>query len=336
MSGLIAGKKLALAGHEVTVIERNRTLGGRLATHQSEDGSPLVFDYGVPCFTAETPHFKKFVDELLEQELITPWTDRMGYYDGDQLFDINPNVSAQQYYHSTGGIQKIASYLTRWVDLKPGTKAGGLTHIGADRTKKRSWIINLTDISVFECDAVIIATPAPEAYGILQTAQDETPARRIIRHIDEVNYKSAYTVMAAYEELNELPWAAVECDDDILSLMVNEQYNKSNVGRSALVLHSTDGFVRQNNRTGPEEIMQLILNRAAAISQSWIAEPRWKDLHLWKYTRPINPIDEYFLELEMKEAPLALIGDYLGGNSLESAFLSGSHLADYWIEKYSD
>lgn len=42
------------------------------------------------------------------------------------------------------------------------------------------------------------------------------------------------------------------------------------------------------------------------------------------------------MELEMEEAPLALIGDYFNEWSLDSAYLSGLYLAEYWITKFKD
>lgn len=335
LSGLVAGKKLALAGHDVTVIEKSRSLGGRLATLEEGEEHPL-FDYGISHFTASDPAFKAFTDELIQKGLAAEWTKELGYYDRVQLFDKNPNVVPEQFYVAPKGMQAIARYLSRWVDVKTEGRAGSLTHIGIDRRTKRSWMLSLTDISTLQFDAVIVAAPAPEAYGILQTAQDETAARRIIRHIDEVQYASCYTVMAAYPDQEKLPWQAVECDDDDIEWVI-DQNSKLKIDKGALVIHSTHSFVRQNVRTGEEQIAEKLVQKAADVTgESWIAEPTWKKAHFWKYSRAINPLREAFMELEMKEAPLALIGDYLGGNSMESAYLSGHQLAEYWIHKYSE
>src|SRR5699024_12515920 len=97
------------------------------------------------------------------------------------------------------------------IDLRPQERAVGLIDVGADRGKKRSLMINLTNINVFECDAVIIASPAPEAYGILQTAQDETPARRIIRQIDDVHYDDRISLAATYGRSTP-SWKGIRCE----------------------------------------------------------------------------------------------------------------------------
>src|SRR5699024_5710324 len=156
-----------------TIIERNRSLGGRLA---SLGLGGMTMDYGISHFSAETNTFREFIDELSQKQEIVEWAEACSMHEGDQLLREDPNAYPLTNYAMTDGIHLIAKYLSRWVDIKSQEKAGGVTYIGPDRGKKRSWMINLTDITVFECDAVIIATPAPEAYGVLQTAQDETAA----------------------------------------------------------------------------------------------------------------------------------------------------------------
>ncbi len=329
-SGMVAGEMLAKAGHDVTVIEKDRALGGRLATAEI-DGD--FFDYGLPFLTAEGDQFKQFVNELVDKDLFYEWTHQFPLFDGSQFHRVNPNRSKNTYYASKNGLHAITNYLKRWVDVKSKKKAGGLTYIGPDRDKKRPWMINLTDISVFECDAVILATTAVEAYGILQTAQDETPARRIIRVIDEIQYSPRYALSASYE--HESPsWKGIECEKSALRWIGNETTKSENQKKTSLVIHSSGGFVRRLAGHPDEEITQRLLDHAAEIGGSWIAHPQKTQLHLWKYYRALNPIDEYFMELEMVEAPLALIGDYFRGFSAESSYVSGRYLADYWINKY--
>ncbi len=312
LSGLIAGEKLAKAGHDVTIIEKNRTVGGRIATKYDGD---TFFDYGLPFFTAQGEEFQEFIDEMIEADDLYKWSEKFPLYDGSQLHKINPNRPDDNYYASKNGLRSVADRLRRWVDIKSEEKAGGLTHIGADRSKKRAWMINLTDISVFECDAVILATPATEAYGILQTAQDETPARRIIRVIDEIFYKPRYVVMASYDR-EQPDWKGIECNDVGLSWIGNETSKTTEVSSATnLVLHSSASFIKKYGTKSDQEITRMILDRAAEVTEPWLAQPKSTDLHFWKYYRAINPMKEYFMELEMEEAPLALVGDYFNGNS---------------------
>lgn len=331
-SGLIAGTRLAKAGHDVTIIERNRSLGGTLS---SVELGGMALDNGQSHFSAETNTFQEFIEELSNNREVREWAREFSLYDGEVLLNEDPNATPLPKYALTNGMQELASYLSRWVDIKSKTKAGGITYIGPDRGKKRSWMINLTDINVFECDAVIIATPAPEAYGVLQTAQDETATRRIIRVIDEVFYDDSISLAATYDQPSP-GWKGIKCEHSILKWIGNESSKREINDRTGLVMHSTDRFYNQHKKSSDEEVKQHLLEEAASIAGSWVLQPEQTHLHRWNFFKARNTIDEYFMELEMIDAPLALIGDYFGGTSLENAYLSGYNLAEYWINKYSD
>jgi predicted NAD/FAD-dependent oxidoreductase len=331
ISGLIAGKRLADAGHDVTVIEKSRTIGGRLSTIELDD---CYLDFGLTHFEANTHTFNNFVDNLESNGVVKEWTDEFGLYDGAEIYETDPNSDVKPKFVGINGLQTIAEKLGRWVDIKSEEKAGGLTYIGPDRSKKRSWMINLTDISVFECDAVILATPAVEAYGVIQTAQNKTATRRIIRHIDEVQYDGTVSLAVTYD--HEVPeWQGVKCENSSIRWISNES-SKQDVDKAALVIQSTHEFFRKHAQTDDEEAQQLLLEEASNIIDSWVRQSKSTYLHRWKYFEARNPINDYFMELEMEKAPLALIGSYLGGNTLENAFLSGYNLAEYWINKYSE
>ncbi len=332
ISGLAAARKLALAGHEVRVIEKKRRPGGKLA---SREFGGIPADYGFSHFEVNDPDFGQFIDELREEGLVRSWAHGFGLYDGVRLHDSNPNEYATNLFAAPEGMASVARYLSRWTDVTTEVKAGGMTFIGSNRSRKRAWMVNLTDISVYECDAVILAPPAPEAYGILQTAQDETPARRIIRHIDEVRYRPSYALLAVLEG-GTLPFKGISCDDRTVSWIGNESSKREGGDASVLLIRSTAEFAREHAQSDAGEVTGLLLDRALDISGLQKRAAGETRLKFWKYYSAENPLEEYFMELEMEEAPLALVGDYFMGDTLEDAYLSGEKLAEYWIAKYSE
>lgn len=332
LAGLIAGEKLAKAGHDVTIIEKQRELGGRLATFKKDDA---IFDYGISSVISSGKLFTSFMEELKQEGRIKEWTRDFPLFDGIHLHEINPNRPQNRYHVSEQGVNTIADYLSRWVDIKSEEQAGGLTHIGANRSKKRAWMINLTDVSVFECDAVILATPAPQAYGILQITQDETPSRRIIRHIDEVSYYPCYSLMAVYDNEIIPEWKGIECENSKLKWIGNESSKLENPSTMNVVIRSSAEFAQTHFGKPDEEIIDLLTEEASEITGEKLLNPQWTKLHFWKYFEAVNPMEDFFLEMEMDEAPLALVGDYLGGTSVEDAYLSGYKLAEYWVQKFS-
>lgn len=332
ISGLIAGQRLAEAGHDVTIIEKERSLGGRIKTIELNG---LNLDVGLTHFDVNTNTFGSFVENQESNGVVKKWAKGFSLYDGMEVMDKDPNEESKQYFTGTKGLQTMAEKMSRWVDIKSQEKAGGLTYIGPDRSKKRSWMINLTDVSVFECDAVIIATSAVEAYGILQTAQNKTATRRIIRHVDEIFYDGCYALAATYDDQAASSWKGIECENSSIKFISNEA-DKLGADKQALVIQSTNDFYRKHAQKEEAQVKELLFEEAADILGNWVQRSESTYLQDWKYFKAQNPINEYFMELEMEDAPLALIGDYLGGSSLENAFVSGYNLSEYWIKKYTE
>ena len=332
LAGLVAGDKLAKAGHDVMIIEKNRSLGGRLATQTFEGG---FFDDGFPYLSADGDAFKSFIDDFIEKQILFPWADDIPHHDGAHPHKLNRDRREVEYYASANGLNSIANYLKRWVDIKFKEQAGGLTYIGPDRGKKRSWMVNLTDISVYECDAVIIATPATQAYGLLQTAQDETAVLRLIRVIDEVHYKPRFVLMASCD-IETPSWKGITCSNSDLSWLGNETSKSEKQQRTNIAIHSSARFAHKHVESNKSHVKRLLLERAAEVadeSQIQDADPTF--LHHWKYYQATKTIDKDYMELEMEDAPLALIGDYFKGNTADAAYNSAIKLANHWIEKYS-
>ncbi len=334
LSGLTAGRLLAKAGHEVTIFEKSRGFGGRMATRYAGKDLGTKLDHGIPYFTAQTSEFRSFVAELIEKGIIRTWGRNFSAYDGENLINKNPNDSRDVIYTSTNGMNKVGKYLSRWVDVKQESKVGGLTYIGKNRTKKRAWMINMTTSKAFGFDAVIIALPAPQAYGILSTTIDEINTLKIVRRLDEVNYRPSFSLMVGYEDIEQPDWQGIICNNSILDFVSNESSKRDNSVESTFVLHANAAFSRKHRDGDRDLVSREMLAEFSQFAGGWAASPVWHQLHFWRYSRPQVQIKKPFFELEDKNAPLALIGDYYNGDGVESAYKSGYDLANHWIEKF--
>ena len=335
LSGLTAGRLLAKAGHEVTIFEKSRGFGGRMATRYAGKSLETRLDHGVPYFMAETPEFRSFVTELIDKDILRTWGRNFAAYDGEKLIKKNPNDPRDVIYTSKNGMNQVGKYLSRWVDVQQESRVGGLTYIGKNRSKKRAWMINMTTSKAFGFDAVIIALPAPQAYGILSTAIDEVNTLKIVRRLDEVNYRPSFSLMVGYGNAEQPDWQGIICNNSNLDFVSNES-SKRNIGHeTTFVLHASAAFSRKY-RDGDEELVSReMLAEFSNITGGWASSPDWQQLHFWRYSRPEVQLDQPYFELEDEDAPLALIGDYYNGNGVESAYKSGLDLANHWIEKFS-
>ena len=334
LSGLTAGRLLANEGHEVTIFEKSRGYGGRMATRYAGKDLKTKLDHGLPYFMAESSEFREFAAELIEKGIISTWGRNFSAYDGENLIHKNPNDPRDVIYTSTNGMNKIGKYLSRWVDVKESSRAAGLTYIGKNRSKKRAWMINMVTSKAFGFDAVIIALPAPQAFGILSTTIDEIDTLKIVRKLDEVNYRPSFSLMVGYGDAEIPEWQGIVCNNSILDFISNEASKRPDGHECSFVLHANAAFSRKHRDGDTEPVIREMLAEFSKITGGWAASPAWHQLHFWRYSRPQVQINKPFFELEDELAPLALIGDYFQGNGVESAYKSGYDLAKHWIEKF--
>lgn len=335
IAGLTAARKLALAGHEVTVFDKSKGFGGRMATRYAGEQLEIKIDHGTPCFTARSEEFRQFVDELRGKGLADVWADHFNFHTGEMMLEKHPDIPVEPHYFVKDGMNRIGGYLSRWVDAKLSCKVNGFTYLGDSDHKKRNWMINFADFSVMEADAVIVATPAPQAYGLIENAQDETPFKRIIRDIDTISYDACYSLMINLGNRPVPEWKVIRCNQGPIRWISNESSKRSNNGNTVIVVQSNAAFASANIKSGESEVTSALLKGLKDIAGIDAARPVWTQLHFWKYRNPRNVMPGHFVEPTDHPAPAALVGDYFGEvGGVEAAYLSGFKLAEHWLDKY--
>jgi len=74
VAGLILARDLVRDGHEVSVFDKGRGPGGRLATRRAE---PFSFDHGAQYFTARDPEFRAEVETWVAAGCAARWNGRL-------------------------------------------------------------------------------------------------------------------------------------------------------------------------------------------------------------------------------------------------------------------
>ncbi len=338
LSGLVAGRRLAKAGHEVIVFEKSNGFGGRMATRYDNTDHDIKFDHGCPHLAGNDPRFKEFIQEMTEKGIVKPWCDGFHFWNGEQILRRHPERSAQQFYYAHGGMNEVGKYLSRWVDVRRNSRVIGFTYLGDKKGKKKPWMINLEDFNVVEVDAIIVATPAVQAYGLIENTQDETVFRSIIKDIDSVTYNPKFSLMLTYEGEAIPEWEGMYCNDNTIHWVGNESSKRDNKGKLTLVCHSKGEFARNHifESTSDEVIRTEMVLALRKIIGDWAGRFDASQIRRWRYSQPRNYFDYDFVKAGYDNAPVAIVGDYMKGGSLEHAFLSGFELAEYWIHEYAN
>jgi predicted NAD/FAD-dependent oxidoreductase len=147
--GLVAGRRLADSDVDVVLVDKGRSVGGRLATRRIGDAT---VDHGAQFFTVRTPAFQRQVDDWVDRGLATVWSH------GFTTDDSHPR------YVATSGMNSLAKDLATGLDVRCSTMAFGIRP-GSDAGAP--WHVVIDDGTVHDADAVIVTTPLPQAYALL-------------------------------------------------------------------------------------------------------------------------------------------------------------------------
>lgn len=333
IAGLTAARLLAKYGHEVIVLEKSKGFGGRMATRYAGQHNRAVIDHGTSYLTAKSDTFNSFLEELKTNGLVAVWDENLSLFNDDGFYEVHPSLESQSLYYAPKGMNTIGRYLSRTIDVRLNQQVSGITVVSSGTFKKRPWVINFLDTSVLELDALIIATPSIQALGLLQTAQDETPIRYMNSLLAKTQYESSIAVMAGFGSREVPSWKGVVCQNQILKWVSNES-SKRDMGELVLVAQTNHEFAKANRATDATVVVNKVLKEVSKFAGAWAQNPEWSQKHFWLFNRCTKSLDMDYLESSDTNAPLALVGDYFNGTTVESSYLSGLSLAEHWLNKF--
>lgn len=293
MAGLTAAHALRSRGFNVTLLEKSRGAGGRMATRRF---SGSRFDHGAQFFTVRDPRFAAAVKEWECAGSVAPWFTQDGHVR----------------YRGTEGMNGIAKRLACDLDIRAETRVERIDSDGS------GWRV-LTSRGEMAADALIATPPAPQSLALCQTFLGQL-SMEIPLILESISFDPCLAVMAILDGASRVPAPGfVRPLESPIAWIANNTQKGVSEGAPALTIHAGPEFSRANWDAPPEEIARRLLQAAASWIDGRIVET---NVHRWRYSQPIATHTDPFLYTR-RPAPLAFAGDAFGGPRIEGAFLSG-------------
>lgn len=302
ISGLFAANELAQR-HEVIVLDKGKTPGGRCATRRIGEAT---FDHGAQFFTTRTEQFELVVAKWVKDGVAREWCRGFSRSDGA----IGGSTTGDGYprYVGTRGMTTITKYLSGGIDVRCSSFVFSITR----RNGPQSWCIRLDDGSEITADALIVTAPLAQSYSLLITAEVEMP---------EALYKTEYdrtlTLLATLNGPTNIsePGALQEPSETVSFVADNLQKQISKT--PSITLNASAAFSASHWDTNPDETHALLREHAQQfLGSSKIVESQLKR---WRFATPQN----IWPESCWVNGSLALAGDAFAGPRIEGAALSG-------------
>ncbi len=310
LAGVTCGRRLLEVGHDVTIFEKSRGIGGRAATRRSEAGT--TFDHGAQYFTVRDPLFLEDVEHLAVAGLVQEWPVELMQFNSQAW---QPEEAGAKKLVGSPRMPLFVRELAGELDVRLECQIGRLWR------DENGWILHEQAGSQWgPFDALVLAVPAPQAVALLQ---DYLPIRA---QLDHVQMDPCWAVMVE-TPISGLPHDAGFIADHPVAWFAR---NNSKPGRpqkeghESWVLHASGDWTRDHLEDDAARVADgLWKDFAGTVGVD--AQPVWLTAHRWRYARVVRALGQ--THIWDADLALGLCGDWCIDARVEAAWLSGSSLA---------
>lgn len=309
MAGLTAARTLHDHGLEVTVFDKSRGVGGRLATRRAASG--VFFDHGAQYFTIRDPRFARYVCSWLDRGLVQPWEGRIVEIRDNTVVDDKSN---SERYVGVPAMNSIAQHLACELPLQRETRVSELAG------EPGAWQLRSEDgreLGTF--DYVLLNCPPQQATALLP--RGETISQRVAG----VEMDPCWAVLVELEQPLELDFDAAFVNGGPLSWIARDGSKPGRPAGISWILHSSGEWAREHLEEDADDVLAELLGAFSDATGEMICDPVTLAAHRWRYAKPVKPLEEPCVWDPASQ--LGACGDWCGGPRLEGAFLSGQAMA---------
>lgn len=318
LAGLMCARKVQDAGLEVSVFEKSRGVGGRMATRRADNG--LRFDHGAQYFTLRDPHFERYVRKWAAAGVVAEWEGRIVDLTRGEA---SPKKRVTPRFVGVPGMNAICKHLAADLDIRLQMQ------VAPPRRERAVWRLqNAQGESLGAFDCVITSAPAPQSAELLA----DTPDLRL--QAKATMMSSCWAAMISFAQPLQRPFDGAFVHASPLSWIAcnstkpqrgSSQNAGPHGGQECWVLHASPDWSNEHIEQDAAAVLPILL---AAFWQATGVKPQptsFATAHRWRYAIPPVPLEDRCLfDPQLR---IGACGDWCSGPRVEGAFLSGMSLA---------
>nr|WP_295528101.1 FAD-dependent oxidoreductase [Novosphingobium sp. Chol11] len=296
MSGLACAGTLSEAGWNVTIFEKSRGAGGRMATRRLETSHGTAsFDFGAQYFTVRDPGFARQVAVWADLGLASRWPDAR-----DDAWIGVPTMNAV--------LRNLASHH----DLRLGHHVHGLARA------EGKWRLLGNHPVADQFDKIVLALPAEQTAPIM-TLHDFELARAALF----ARSQPCWTGMFAFAEPLALEHHILR-DAGLITWAARNSAKPGRDGPESWVVQAAPAWSTANLEHAPDVVAPHLLAALADANGQALPPLLASSIHRWRYALSAGT---GIGNLWNADIGIGACGDWLLGPRVECAWISGQTLA---------
>lgn len=315
LAGLVVAGELHRR-HQVTVFEKSRGVGGRMATRYAD---PFRFDHGAQFFTARSRAFQGFLRPHIETGVIATWRPQFVELRGANVTASRQWDDSPSHYVAVPGMHALAQALAKDLRVEINTSVAQLEHSAAQ------WSLRgIGGRELGQYDWLVVTAPAAQTAALIGNTSELGSSAANARML------GCFALMLGFEQPLPLPWqAALVREADISWISVNS----SKPGRAApytVVVHSTNQWAETHMDDDLDAVREYLVAELSRVTGVDCSTAKHCALHRWRYAnidRQDGP--RCFINAENS---LGACGDWFIRGRVEAAFQS----AQAFVTSFND
>lgn len=307
MTGITCARALADAGFDVTVFEKSRGLGGRMATRRV--GKTLTIDHGAQFITARSDAFKDFMQRACKAGTADIWQPRFGE---------DEEASHEDWFVGRPRMNSFLKPLAQGLNIREKATVSSITR------DEKGWRVTCAKGEPQVFDRVICTTPVDQARNLLSSELS------LIDAMKDVIVAPCWTLLMASEARLRVDGDVLRNPTDGIAWMAR---NNTKPGRGAAgsvwVVHASVDWSRENLEMDKDDAIDALLALVADVAGSRKHVTTYESAHRWRYAQTETPLGQPFISSD--NGTLFIGGDWCLGARVEYAYQSGSAIADALI-----
>jgi photolyase PhrII len=322
IAGAAAARTLQDAGHCVTVFDKGRGVGGRLATRRGDNDA--TFDHGAQYFTVKDERFANVCRALWQEGIVAKWSPAVASIGKREqaLHRKSQGTTTEQNASEPAarlvavpGMSALVQRLLRNLDVRMEIEIAPLSVNRLANGKRTLHDIHGTAVGDF--DTVVVTAPAPQAMRLIASAAPELAAVA-----NRASYFPCIAVFASFAQ-------ALATSSDALFINQNSPLswaarNSSKPGRpqtESWVLHASATWSQSHLEQDPSALQSELLSALFTALAIPSVAPISAAAHRWRYALVKDAINQDCLF--DSDIGIAMAGDWCLGGRIEKAYLSG-------------
>jgi predicted NAD/FAD-dependent oxidoreductase len=333
LAGLAAAQQLITLNPqlEVTLFEKSRGPGGRVATRRRDD---FTFDHGAQIFKLPTAEVAQLVLNDLDRTTLHQIDRPVWTFSGDGTIsegDSSHNAEGQWVY--SDGINRLGKLLAATLNIQREVRIAAIHHTGTTYRLQ-----DAPGHTVAEADVVLCTPPAPQTAELLAASTLPTDLQQsLLNELAKARYRRCLAVTLAFDQFVFRPYYALLNSDRShaiawLGLEHLKVPGRCPPGQSLIVAQLAANASLAEWDTAPEQLATHVSSLVADLLAEDLGVPLWFDRQGWRYALPDSAADPTVLNTT--NSGLFFAGDYTAGQgrvhlAISSGWQAAQAICDY-------